>query len=168
MSAATSFADLLGGDLSVVVAGAEAAGKRAVAAEQYGAALKSAPALDAWTGAASDKARALVDAMAAHSDAVAVQARSLVGPLLDYATRGEALKAAAQSLVHEAAAHGYQIGPDGSITAAAPQKGLYARAIAKQLADKTGGLLVQDKHNSQNLARAIHAALNPDSGKAGH
>lgn len=156
----SSFADLLHSDHTALAAGVAALGSRADGLAEYSAAVTGSPAFADWAGSAAAQARAFAGSHAAHSDRIAAQARALAGPLDDYATAGAALKASAQQLVQEAAAHGFAIAADGSVASSggAP-KGLYGQNIARRLAGKAGDLVSQNSQLQQNLAEAIRATL---------
>jgi guanyl-specific ribonuclease Sa len=158
-----SIADIIDWDLDAVASAVDAVGKRADSAAQYSSAVKTAPALQpsAWTGQGGDSARALAEAHTEHTDRIAGQARTLVGPLQDYLSIGQTLKATAQALQAEAQAHSFVIQPDGSVVPTGPQTGLYTKTIAQQLADKTARLLQQDDQLHQSLAQAIHGVMGP-------
>ncbi|MGL6236912.1 MAG: C2 family cysteine protease [Segniliparus sp.] len=159
----SSFADLLHSDLANLAAGVTAFGKRAEGLAEYSGSVTGSPAFSTWTGGAAAQARAFAGSHADHSDRIAAQARALAAPLGDYATSSAALKASAQQLVQEAAAHGFAIGADGSVQpSGAASKGLYAQNVARQLADKAGQLVAQDAQLQQSLAAAIQKAMGGD------
>ncbi|EFV12221.1 hypothetical protein [Segniliparus rugosus] len=153
-----SFTDILHWDLGPAEAGAEALSRRADGLAQYADAVLRAPGLADWTGSASGQARALASAHAHDSEQIAEQARRLVAPLSAYVASGQALKAEAHSLVAEAAAHGFEVQPDGSVRETRQQHGLYAKAVARQLAGKAAQILAKDDQLQRSFAAAVRSA----------